>query len=68
MEKVISEREWYDLLPDKDYADYLMAARDRLAKQEAATVRQVKAVYTRVAKQLRAEIQQVTPGTLRRGT
>ncbi|WP_067936381.1 hypothetical protein [Alicyclobacillus kakegawensis] len=67
MSKVISEREWYDLLPDRDYADSLMATRNRLAKQEVATVRQVKAVYTRVAKQLRAEIQQVTPGTLRAG-
>jgi hypothetical protein len=65
--KVLTPGEWYDLLPRKDYADYLMAARDRLTKQEAATTRQVKAVYTRVAKRLRAQIQDVTPGTLRAG-
>ncbi|NPV30505.1 MAG: hypothetical protein HPY58_12825 [Firmicutes bacterium] len=49
-----------------DYGEYLYRARERFARGEAATVRQIKGLYTRVAAQLRTEIENITPGTLRR--
>lgn len=49
-----------------DYGEYLYRARQRFARREAATVRQIKGLYARVAAQLRTEIEGITPGTLRR--
>lgn len=49
-----------------EYGEYLYRARERFARGEAATVRGVKALYRRVAAQLRSEIESITPGTLRR--
>jgi len=49
-----------------EYGEYLYRARERFARGEAATVRQVKALYRRVAAQIRSEVEALTPGTLRR--
>ncbi len=49
-----------------DYGEYLWRARQRFARGEAATVREIRELYTRVAAQLRNEIEGITPGTLRR--
>ncbi|HOV80809.1 MAG TPA: hypothetical protein PK728_12020 [Bacillota bacterium] len=49
-----------------DYGEHLYRARGRFIRAEVTTVRDVKALYRRVATQLRAEIEGITPGTLRR--
>lgn len=49
-----------------DYGEYLYRARERFVKREAATAREIKEIYRRVAAELRSEIEALTPGTLRR--
>ncbi len=63
--EVRGKRDWIGAAQG-DYGEYLYQARERFARGEAATVREIKELYTRVAAQLRSEIEALTPGTLRR--
>ncbi|MCL6446324.1 MAG: phage head morphogenesis protein [Alicyclobacillus sp.] len=67
MGKVLRDGDWLAAVGSQEYAEYLKAARNRFLAHESATVKQVKGVYERVARQLRREIEDVAPGTLRRG-
>ncbi len=64
---VLLRSDWYLAGKSAEYAEYLLRARQRYNQGEAATVKKVKAIYRRVAEELRREIENVTPGTLRYG-
>lgn len=59
------DNDWVGAAGNEEYGRYLWEARQRFQKGQAATVQQVKALYRRVARQLRDEIKDITPGTLR---
>ncbi len=59
------KREAARLSGSKEYAQYLVRARRQFEQGHAATLDQVREVYTRTAGGLRADISALTPGTLR---
>lgn len=65
MSNVIRQDDWERAARSQEFAEYIRRARERFAQGEVVTVRKVRALYRRVAEQLRREIEQVTPGTLR---
>lgn len=62
--------EWRELLRavggNEAFADYLLEGRRRFLRGEAATVEDVRQIYERVARQVRQDVERLTPGTLRR--
>lgn len=65
MSNVIRQDDWERAARSQEFAEYIRRARERFERGEVVTVRKVRALYRRVAEQLRREIEQVTPGTLR---
>lgn len=63
--RVITRQDWEKGAGSEEYAAYLLKARAKFQQGEAATVRELKNLFRRVAKDLREEIEGVTPGTLR---
>jgi hypothetical protein len=64
--EIQGKNDWIGAARNEEYGRYLWEARQRFQKYEAAMVREVKALYRRVAAQLRSEIEDITPGTLQR--
>lgn len=59
-----NKQDWL-LSGDQSYADYLLDARNRFLEHNAATVKQIRDIYTRAANDIARDIRDVTPGTLR---
>lgn len=62
---VIRPEDWERAAHNAEFAEYLRRARERFERGEVTTARRVRALYRRVAEQLRREIEQVTPGAIR---
>jgi hypothetical protein len=63
---VIRSSDWKRAAKNSEFAEYIRNARARFDRGEAATVKKIRALYRRVANQLRQEVESLTPGTLRR--
>lgn len=62
---VIRRDDWERASRSKEFAQYILRARRRFERGERLTANKVRTLYRRVAEQVRQEIEQVTPGTLR---
>jgi hypothetical protein len=59
-----NKEDWL-LSGDQSYADYMLNARNRFLEHNAATVKQIRSVYTKAANDIAKDIRDVTPGTLK---
>lgn len=59
------KNDWIGAAGNESYGRHLWEARQRFQRRETATRNQITDLYRRVAAQLRAEIENITPGTLR---
>lgn len=62
---VLAVQDFRRSLPDPRWREYIMRARDRFLRQEAATAAEIRRVYLEAAQRVRADIERVTTGTLR---
>ena len=61
---VLSGGDWRRGLPDPEWRAYILRARERFLKGEAATTAEVRRLYRRVARQVRRDLEAVASGTL----
>jgi hypothetical protein len=64
MPSVWNKKDW-QLAGDPSYAEYLLKARGRFLQHNAATVEQIRNIYSRAAADIARDIKDLTPGTLR---
>lgn len=64
-DNILRPDDWARAARSEEFAEYIRQARERFLRGEAVTVRKVRALFRRVAEELRREIERVTPGTLR---
>lgn len=64
---VLRNDDYFRALKKLEWVAYMKSARQRFLEGEAATSMEIRRLYRRAAENVRADIQRVTPGTLRRG-